>query len=320
MRARQRGFTIVELMISLVMFSFAISGILGVAVTLSNGVREQRQVVAVQDAARTSIDFMTEAVRSASPGLTGGNIQHVSTCASGAFTVVNSSSGPDELTVVFSSVGVVTSIRSTYTTGTTAVVLTDASQISAGDTLLITDLTQGHLVSVTAVDQRTGQTSLAAQSCASLALPSGGYPAGTIVIRVQRARFYLDAIDGKPTLMMDPDAEGPASAEPLAEGIEDLQIAVGTDTGGMDGNVVEVGATANDDEWAYNAAGDSALTGQLRAVRLSLVARSSSALTGGVPSFVRPAVEDRAAGTTTDAYRRRVLSSLVELRNLGGSP
>jgi hypothetical protein len=307
-------------MVSLVIFSVAMSGILGVAVTLSYGVRQQRQIVSVQDAARSSIDFIAEAVRGMSPGVSSGTIQHVNTCATDAFSVTNSTSGPDELTVVFSSPAVVTSTRSVYTTGTTSVVLTDASQISAGDTLLITDLTQGHLVSVSDVDRRSGAATLAAQSCGSLALPAAGYAAGSMVLRVQRARFYIDTIDGAPTLMMDPDAEGPASGEPLAENIEDLQIAVGTDTGAMDGDVVELGAAANDDEWAYNVAGDTAVAGRVRAVRLNLVARTASVLDGGTPSFSRPAVEDHPADPATDGYRRRVLSSVIELRNLGASP
>ena len=316
----ERGFTLVELMISLVIFSVAMSGILSVAVTLSNAVREQRQVVGVQDSARASIDFLAEAVRGASPGIAGGNVQHVNTCATGAFSTINRTDGPDELTIVFALAAVVTSTRSLYTAGTSSVVLTDVSQITAGDTLLITDLTQGHLVSVTAVDTGSGVTTLVAPSCATLALPAGGYGAGSIVIRVQRARFYIDTIEGTPTLMMDPDAEGPASAEPLAEGVEDLQIAVGVDTGASDGNVAELGAAANDDEWAYNVAGDAALSGTIRAVRVNLVARTSSPLRGGTPSFLRPAVEDHAAGLTADAYRRRVLSSVVEMRNSEGSP
>jgi hypothetical protein len=170
------------------------------------------------------------------------------------------------------------------------------------------------------IDARTGLTTLAAQSCATLALPSGGYAAGSLVIPVQRARFYIDTINGTPSLMMDPDAEGPAGAEPLAEGIEDLQIAVGVDTGAMDGTLVEVGAAANDDEWAYNVAGDTALTGRIRAVRLSVIARAATELQGGTPGFLRPALEDHPGSSIWDAYRRRVLSSTVELRNLEGSP
>jgi prepilin-type N-terminal cleavage/methylation domain-containing protein len=316
----QRGFTLIELMISLVMFSLAMAGIFSIAVTLSSGLRQQRQVVAIQDSARASIDVISDAVRGMSPGVASGDIQHVNTCATGAFSVTNSSTGPDEITVVFSSPGPATSTRSAYGTGTTSVVLTDVSQISVGATLLITDLTKGHLVTVTNIDASSGLTTLAAQSCATLALPSGGYAAGSLVIPVQRARFYIDTINGTPTLMMDPDAEGPAGAEPLAEGIEDLQIAVGIDTGAMDGNLVEVGAGANDDEWEYNVAGDAALSGRIRAVRLSVIARAAAELQGGTPSFLRPALEDHAGSSVADAFRRRVLSSTIELRNLEGSP
>ena len=316
-RRRQRGFTLVELMISLVIFSFAMAGIFSVAVTMSNGLREQRQVVALQGVARSAIDFIADCVRSASPGVLNGTIQHVNTCATGALQVTNSTTGPDELTVVFASAAVVTSTRSPYTTATATITLTDASQISAGDTLLLTDLAQGHLVLVTAVDPNTGVTALQPQSCATLALPSAGYPSGSLVIRVQRARFYIDVIDGTPTLMMDPDAEGPAAAEPLAEGVEDLQVAVGVDADG-DANIAEKGAAADDDELVGNVAGDNSLSGTIRSARIDIVARSVSPLRGGVPSFLRPAVEDHAASTTADAYRRRVLSTVVQMRNRGG--
>jgi hypothetical protein len=241
----------------------------------------------------------------------------VNTCATGAFQVTNSTTGPDELTVVFASAAVVTSTRSPYTAGTAVITLTDASQILAGDTLLLTDLEQGHLVVVTAVDPSTGVTALQPQSCAALALPSAGYPSGSLVIRAHRARFYIDTIDSTPTLMMDPDAEGPAAAEPLTEGVEDLQVAVGVDADD-DGNIAEKGAAADDDELVGNIAGDKALSGTIRSARIGIVARSPSQLRGGAPSFLRPAVEDHAASTTADAYRRRVLSTDVQMRNPGG--
>ncbi len=314
----QRGFTLVELMVSLVMFSFAMAGILAVSVSLSSGLRDQRRNVEAQDNARASMDFIAEAIRGTSPAVPSGNIQHINTCATGAFAMTNSMTGPDDLTLVFSSGAVVTSSRSAYITGTTSLTLTDASQLAAGDTILISNTTQGHLLPVTAVNASTGVVTLAAQTCSSLALPSGGYPAGSLIVRVQRARFYIDSVDGNPTLMMDPDAEGPAAGEPLAEGIEDLQIAEGVDMDG-DGGVTEVGAAANDDEWAYNVSGDAVPSGSIRAVRISLVARTLG-FAGNRPSFYRPALEDHPASTTPDDYRRRVLSSIFEIRNFTGSP
>jgi hypothetical protein len=304
-------------MISLVMFTVAIAGVLSVGVTVTSGFREGQLAVAMEAAARNSMDFITNATRSVSPAVASGNLQHVNTCARGALSVTNSSTGSDELTIVFAS-GAVTSTRGSYGAGSVAITVADASQLSVGDSLMITDLLQGHLVTVTSVDAASGTVGLAAQTCATLTWPSAGYPAGSLVIGVQRVRFYIGSVDGIPALMMDPDAEGPAAAEPLAEGIEDMQIAVGADTDG-NGALTEVGAAAGDDEWAYNVAGDPELTSAIRAVRITLVARTKVALTGD-PTYALPAAEDRPASNTFDNYRRRVLRSTIEVRNLGGSP
>ena len=149
-------------------------------------------------------------------------------------------------------------------------------------------------------------------------MPPGGYAAGAIVIRAQHATFTIDSIDGIPTLMMDPDAGGPEAPQPLAEGVEDMQIALGIDT---DANGI-VNETVNGigDEWQGNSASDGPLSGPLRAVRVSLVSRTTSGLVGNLNPYNRPAVEDHAASATFDQYRRRVLQSTVEIRNMAQSP
>src|SRR5262249_46911962 len=95
---RQAGFTLIELMVSLVLFSLAMMGVLSVASSISGGTRDQRQTVAAEAAARASLDVMAAAIRTASPGVASANIQHVNTCASGALSVVNSTTAPDEMT------------------------------------------------------------------------------------------------------------------------------------------------------------------------------------------------------------------------------
>jgi prepilin-type N-terminal cleavage/methylation domain-containing protein len=310
---REAGFTLIELLIALALFTFAIAGALAVAVSMTQGFREQRQVLAAETAVRGPMDMLADALRNASPAVASGNIQDVQTCTTGVLSVVDSTTGPDRVDVVYAAGAVVTSLRSTYdSSSNTSVVVTDASQLTAGDTVLITDTNQGHLVVVSAVAGTT--LTLVAPAC-SPTLPSGGYPPGSLVIRAMRARFYVDVAgsvtDGVPALMIDPDADGPLPAEPLAEGIEDMQIALGVD---VDGN----GAISTG-EWEYSS-GIGALSGSIRAARITLVARAAHELVGGTPSFYRPAAENHPAATTADAYRRRVLSTTVELRNLGGSP
>lgn len=320
-RRSQAGFTLIELMIALVMFSFAVAGVLSVAVSLVNGFREQRAVIGAETSARSALEIMGDALRGASPGVSSGSIRTVDSATCGtnsAFSVINSSSGSDEMTVTYAYGSVVTSTRTVYTAGTTVLTLVDGSEIGVGDTLLITDFTTGHLVTVTAKPS-TNVVTLAAQTCASatMALPAGGYGAGSLVIRALRARFFIANLDGVPTLWMDPDAGGSAAAEPLAEGVQDMQIAIGVDS--TTNGLTEVGAVANDDEWQGNVAGDSTLVGATRAVRITLVARALSPVSG-TASYVLPAAEDRPAGTATDNYRRRLLTSTIEVRNLGGSP
>ena len=60
--------------------------------------------------------------------------------------------------------------------------------------------------------------------------------------------------------------------------------------------------------------------GTLHAIRVTLIARTTSGLVGNAKVFSRPGAEDRPASVTLDAYRRRLMRSIVEIRNLAGSP
>jgi prepilin-type N-terminal cleavage/methylation domain-containing protein len=319
-RAAQAGFTLVELMVSLILFSVAMAGVLAVGVSMSTGFREQRQAIATEGAARVPVDFIADVLRQASPGVTDpAQLQDAATCATGAMTVSNAAgaNGEDKLDVIFASGGVVTSSQTLYTAGTTTLTVTDATGLAAKDFVVISNMTRGHLVKISSI---SGNTLTLAAQCSSINLPSGGYPAGSLVIRAQHGTFYIGTQDGIPTLFMDPDSDANPvmPGEPLADGVEDLQVALGVDST-TDG-VSELGASANDDEWQGNKSGDAPLSGTLRAVRVTLVARASQALVGGTATFYRPAVEDHAIAASPDMYRRRLLRTMVEIRNVGGSP
>jgi prepilin-type N-terminal cleavage/methylation domain-containing protein len=291
----ERGFTLVELMISLVLLGIVIGGIMTVAVTMTSSFREQRTTISGESAARNSLDFIADAIRSGSPAVSSGNIQGTaSSCPDAAEPVVVTDGGADadELVLTFASGSVVTSTRTVYGPGASSVVIEEFDQFREGDTILITDLQRGVLATID--DAVTSSTlALAPQGCATLSFPGSGYPVRSLVLRATRARFYVAPLDDVSSLWMDPDAEGPRAAEPLAEGIEDLQIALARDAND-DGVIAEVGAAANDDEWQGNVAGEADIAGAIRAVRITLVARASPTL-------------------------RRTLSTTVEIRNLKGS-
>jgi prepilin-type N-terminal cleavage/methylation domain-containing protein len=320
---QQRGFTLVELMISLVLFALVVSGILAVAVSMTGGFREQRDATNAEGLVRVPIDYMADVVRQASPGVSNFNIQDADTCSPSALTVTNNPGNPDALDVIYASGGVVTSVKTDFTGNAGVIDVVDSNGFGQNDYVVITNLGQGHFYKITS----TTATTLTVQAlCGALVLPGGGYVAGSLAIRAAHATFTVAALplETITALWMDPDAGGAQAAEPLAEGIEDMQIAIGLD-GNNDGLGADTGGAG--DEWIYNNSGDAAILawppapalGTIRAVRITLVARSANIDTGNALLGQRPTVEDHAAGAP-DNYRRRILKTTIEFRSGGVSP
>lgn len=318
----ERGFTLVELMMALVIFSVAVAGILSVAVSLTQGFREQRQAIQAQDAVRAPLDMIADAVRQVSPGVQNPNqVYDTNSCKTGAISVSNSTTGSDTLDIIYASGGVVAATSADMTA--TSVTLTAAGNFAAGDYVLITDFSTGHVFKLNASTTTTTLAWNTLTTCTPTAQPVPAYTAGALVVRVQHALFYAapDSSNGNmPTLWMDPDGNSATvDAEPLAEGIEDLQVAVGIDA---DNNLTITDAASNTDEWRFNAAGDVAPTTSdtIRAVRLTLIARTTREQLGDQNSYTLPTAEDRTTASANDRYRRRVLKQIVDIRNATGSP
>jgi prepilin-type N-terminal cleavage/methylation domain-containing protein len=338
MRQRQAGFTLIELMISLVLFSFVIAGVLAVAVSMSQGYREQRASVAAEGAVRVPLDFLADAVRQSSPGSGSGAIWDPNTCTQWAVDATNnigtgSSAGTDRLDVIYASGAVLTSARATFVDGQSTLDVNDVSQLAAGDSIVISDTSSGYLARIQSIAGNT-LTFVTFNTCGSPnpAWRTQTYPIGSLIIRAQHAWFYIDWIDGSPMLMMDPDASASTTnawdllPEPLAEGVEDLQLVKVVDVVGTGATIPAEGTPTKATDYYYgNSSSDvawpAAGTGVLRAIRITMVSRTLSGLVGNLQSYNRPAVEDHAAAAlNSDNYRRRVLHTLVELRNLSMSP
>jgi prepilin-type N-terminal cleavage/methylation domain-containing protein len=337
----QAGFTLVELMISLVILSVAVAATFGLSTSMMNSYRDHRRMVQVERAGRAAMETLAEALRNGSPGVASGNIIDLTgDCASfGGISVTNSTTGPDSVDIVYAAGGAITSARAAFSDPSAQLEVADASGFSAGDLALIVATSSaapadshGHLVQVDAVSAPAGGnpnwildvSNPCGATSISVVTSTGtvtSYDQGSLVLRARRGRFYIDtpAALGVPTLMYDPDgAAGGEAAEPLAMGIEELQIAVGYDANG-DGTITDT--ASNSDEILYNVDPDVAPAGATtpRAFRLTVVARSIWESSTAAMS-TRPAVEDRNGAASADQYRRRILSAVVEARNFQRSP
>jgi hypothetical protein len=196
--------------------------------------------------------------------------------------------------------------------------------------VLVTDFDKAVIAEVTAVTDGGSDWTLSLSRAPSGCGATFTFEKLATVLRAQVAEFTISDAGEVPILMMDPDGAGPAEPEAVAEAIEDLQIAIGVDQGvaptfETDGQVGDdVAAAGDDDEWIYNHPDDSDPQAAVeavpyRALRLTVTARSIGETTS-VPTSIRPPAEDREGGTEADVFRRRSLSTTVEIRNLRGSP
>ncbi len=143
-----------------------------------------------------------------------------------------------------------------------------------------------------------------------------GKPESGLTPVLSRARFYPNT--STPYLNKD------NLREDIADGIMDLQMALGFDVDG-DGDVVEKLDKLGEDEWQGNAAGEAAISGGFKDLRISTLVRTNRP-DNTYEAPVLPRVEDhvysltdtedRLNGTTARKYRRRLLQTIVNLRNL----
>jgi hypothetical protein len=120
-----------------------------------------------------------------------------------------------------------------------------------------------------------------------------------------RTRYYIDTSDAAHPVLMQQEQGTP---EPIAEDIEDLQIAYGVDSN--NNRIIE------NNEWVNSVTTDGDID-RIRLVRITIVARTSQpdpALSGVQQTI--PAIEDRPQRLRTDGYRRFILTRIVKTGNL----
>jgi len=154
-----------------------------------------------------------------------------------------------------------------------------------------------------------------------------GSPESLLKPVLSRARFFPGTEDpyvGPTATATDRDA---ILSQDIADGIMDLQIAMGFDTDN-DGRITENLADLDADEWFGNSPGDGAPAGRFKGLRISTLVRTRrpdntyeapflAGLEDHVYDTVSPGnVTGRFNGEIARKYRRRVLQTIVNLRNL----
>ncbi|HEY7955791.1 MAG TPA: prepilin-type N-terminal cleavage/methylation domain-containing protein [Polyangia bacterium] len=313
-RRRPRGFTLIELMIAATLFSLIAAGAMSLVLSTSRAQQRSARIDVAQSGLRASFDFISRDVLSASAGAKSGVIQNGATLLS-PIAVTDSSTAPDQLDLYLVDTSAMATVLTSVATGTTAITVDSGANFAVGDVVQVCDLSTAALGTVASASATTITLSTGITLPATVA----SYPPGSYLFRSRHVTYSIDSTtfgssaSANESMLMRDIHDG-SGAQPLAEGIEDLQVALGFDNNG-DGAITEVRAAANDDEWVYNFTGESApvsLAG-LKVVRVTVVTKSTQSEAGLTPLL--PRREDRAAATTADGFPRRILQSEIVVRN-----
>jgi prepilin-type N-terminal cleavage/methylation domain-containing protein len=350
-RRSERGFTLVELMVSLAASSIILAAAVAYTIVQSRAQRDTAEIQIMQSGVRASLDRILRDARAASGGFSATgelyvqDTDHPMILTLPAVSVTTLGNGTDQLDIVFPNGRGLSNIRTVINPGESAPVITvaDVTGFSAAppdNYVIVSTGPAGVLCRVDAVvvvAAPAGTLRLGNMGAAA-AFPPGvaTFPVGSLVMTASLHRYVIDttlfgAGAREPALMLHRggqlglvDASGQPFLDPVATQIEDLQVALGFDgINGLaaDGQLTENGTAANDDEWVYNFTGETVpLTGgipdlsRMRAVRVSLVARSLSQQAVGTAQM---RVEDHDLGTAGERFFRRVLRGVTNVRNLG---
>ena len=338
--ASQQGFTLVELMVAMVLAGIVVAAAFHINSTYQIALHRQTEITRMQQTLQVTKRMMSRLVRGAGGGMSD-NIQTV--CGGlhkvgpfllhnrNAFGATDTTNGgtdndPDWFEVVGVDQNRSSSTSSPYSVTSHVKPTSESWKFRPGDLFLIQNDHGGCLLAVSGVTTHYVQHRATGTQLVRCYNPGGSLqwcrntlgtntlPAGARLLNLSgsSAAFRIDDSNPKrPLLMMASGAAGGDPTrydwQPVAEGVEDMQIAVHLDTSDP--------PDAYGDQWVNSRDLTAAETTKVRAVRLTLVFRSTSEIPGWHQGL-RPGYEDRPAATSKDGYTRRVLSTVIKVRNI----
>jgi prepilin-type N-terminal cleavage/methylation domain-containing protein len=291
MRRYSAGFTIVEVLVALFVASLLSVFVLSLTRSQLVTYEMQSQTISVQQNTRAAFDYVESTLRKACSGLSQGRVRVQLSDATkfdtscirvydgavvptvgtppgpgtpGSFVSGIPTSNADAIEVIYGDGSGLSTV-----TGIAGNVLTvgDLTPFSHGQRVLVTDMKNGYIFEIDTITVLATGNGKPDQGTISLYLVAGNPSDATIftiasgasIMPVRSFALYVDtSIDVRnPLLMLDPDGvmgTTHSDAEALAEGVEDLEVAIGWDGAlghPVDGKLDETpGGTA--DEWFGN--------------------------------------------------------------------
>jgi type IV pilus assembly protein PilW len=307
----EAGSTLIEIMAALVILAIAMTAVFATFTTQQQSFTSQSRVAEMQQNLRLAVDYMSRDLRMAGYGMPD-NVTIPSAANQAGITTIRSlfaadnTTGPDQIYVLYlydMDANQPPAVNTVAMPSAGPVTVDNAAGFLAagGELVLVTDRVSADLYQTT--------------SATATVLNFGGdyagawhtkiYGTNSQVAKARFVRYFIDSTTdpAHPRLMVDRNITT-QSPQPVADDIEDLQLAYGLDA---DGDI------STPLTWISSPAG--AQWAQIRQIRLMIMARSPRPDRNWTET--RPALGNHPGGATTDGYRRRIIDVVIDVRNSG---
>lgn len=337
-----RGFSLTELMVTMVLSTVIAIGAFHIHATFSASLHRQDEITRIQGTMKIARAMLERKIRPAGSGMVGvvssdcGGTHQVgpftfhnsNVIGTGDTTLGGTDNDPDWFEVMSADM-----TNSGYLTGISPIMgvtkpVDNPSKFKVGGLIglrngngvcvfMVSKLIQGS----SQIQYRPGGNPLLTcynqaahrKDCEDNVMMDHFMQEGDQIIDLSSGSFALridDSQPARPVLMM---ASGMAGGDPtlytwkpVAVNVEDMQIALHLDTSDPPDGMGEI--------WVNSRDLTAAELMNVRAVRISLVFRSNNEVVGWRAGR-RPALEDRPQAGNTDGYIRRVMTTVIKLRN-----
>ena len=245
MGASDRGFTLIELMISLSIFAVVSAAAFSVLIASQKTATMTDQTVQIQRNVRLAMDLIARDLRMAAFGNPAAGTAGCAQQLTATDNAVGADAGPDAIQMVTVDQQVGT-LAAAYTSGNATITVNNlpAGVLAANDVITL----EGTVLAATSLPAGNILTLSSVQSTGSSA-----FPIGTGVFRLTCVTYQVTGADGMvggagavftPYTLLRNTTGVAANAVPIVDGIEDLQLAYGIDTD-KNGTIDDQAPTSN---------------------------------------------------------------------------
>jgi type IV pilus assembly protein PilW len=324
---RDRGFTLVELLISIVIGIIIVGAGFGVYITFSKSFSVQTSITEMQENARIGMNIISSEIKFAGYGMGCGRLRSYYDPGTGQQAgddtfflapVKVIDSDPDTIIIFYGSGEESATIREPMPNSSAVLKVYSIPDLEVGDLMIITDGCEGTILQVSGFNEQSriiqhnpGGNFPYNPPGGHNIFPEDGYDEGDKVILLRNVSFYIDRDSDPPVLYRDPDGYiGNREPEAIALGIEYIDFELAGDFDG-DSIIDDSNSDGDPDWWTPTQVEVQDKWDNVRAVKIHLVARTVKEDRSFRPNGDNPLTPENEA----DGYRRIHLVSVVYLRN-----